>query len=121
MNKKESAELEEAKTQAALRWTGEVERDVEPPPYSAGYSSHKRGWDISLSSLQVWPAWTEANANGRGEYPTDGSRSINGARRDGRALYSTKTRALQALRFEVEKRAASDLRAIDLMIEEQSR
>jgi hypothetical protein len=114
MNKAEKAMLEEALRQAAFRRTAPIQRDVPAPrAWSAGYTE---GWDFNSYSLEVLPRWSSCVGHGSGPAPAAGARHISGSQ-GGRDLFSTKERALQAMRWEVEEKAATDLRKIDRAIE----
>lgn len=113
MNKKELAELEAAKTQAALRWTSEIKPDVEPPKATSPIGVLSTGWMYvgSLSDhprVEVACSSSISHAIGRVDR-TQSQQPI--------AIYSSRLKALKALRHEVEKRCAEQLRKIDKMIE----
>lgn len=115
MNKKEQAAFDaailEAKINRALRWSDVpyVERDV-PLPESMGYSS---GWDCFAykDTFRVQEAWSSSTSHGTGPVPKPGVYS--GGSQDGKLLYSTRERALRAVRCDVEMRFARVLAAID--------
>lgn len=107
MNKAEKAELEAAKTAAALCWTSPVPFDVGVPD-----SGRVSGWCYNPSALSVWEGWTEKCHHEYGKAPSEYS-----ALADWRKMHSTKLLALKAMRYEVALRAAGELRAIDKMIE----
>ena len=114
MTKKERAEfdaaIQRAETLAALRWTGPVSRDVPIP--ESGYS---QGWDYNEHSTRVWLAWSSLASHGDGEAPKqyDAYRS---ASQNGRSLFSTRARALAALRHAIESTTATRLLNIDRQI-----
>jgi hypothetical protein len=113
MNKKEQAAMQaaidRAETLAALRWTEPVERDIGIP--EKGFSE---GWDYNTHSQRVWIGWSDRVAHGSGPAPTD-FRIRNGSQ-GSRKMFSTKAKALAAMRHEVEKNAASELLKIDRLI-----
>ena len=113
MTKKEKAEFDaailEARTLAALRWTERVEPDV-PPPDS--HSNLKSGFLYDAHSQEVKPACTSSVGHSFG-------RADKTTTQNPRHLYSTMLRALQAMRNEVEMRAARELLRIDKMIAEE--
>lgn len=114
MNKAEKAQLEEALRQAAFRRTGPVERDLPPPEYATG--DYTQGWDINLHTGTAFEAWSGVVSHGTGKAPTPGKRYSSASQNPCR-LYSTKAKALAALRYLIEERAATDLRNIDIQLE----
>ena len=118
MSKKERAEFDaallKAETFGALRWTSPVERDVRPPTGSMNYSE---GWDFNEYSKKVWFGWSSAVAHGNGAAPNERADHRSGSQ-PSRALFSTKTKALAAMRHELELMAAADLLKVDKMIAE---
>ena len=113
MTKKEQAAMQaaidRAETLAALRWTGPVERDVAVP--ECGYSE---GWDYNAYSMSVWQGWSDSVTHGKGNAPNDGERSPGSQR--GLKMFSTKARALAAMRHEMEQKAAAELLRVDRML-----
>ncbi len=111
MTKKERAEMDatifELGRVAALRWTQPVEPDVPVPKWL----DRSRGWLPAYDRVEL--AWSSSVSHGRGEWREHGSGS-QGAR----ALYSTPTLALRALRYAIEHEAAIKLMKIDRMIRE---
>lgn len=108
MTKKEKAELEAAKTLAALRWTAEVKPDIPIPEFQQtthGYTFH--AWS---GNWRVEKAWSQTNRHGTGDPNRVGSQH-------GRALYSTELLATKAARHALEREFAERLRSIDLRIE----
>ena len=90
----------------ALRWTdGLTERDV-LKPRSQGITT---GWSYNPHTRVVMPMWSESSTHGRGHERKSGSQQ-------GIALFSTKLRALRALRRAVEVDCARKLAAIDEQI-----
>jgi hypothetical protein len=114
MTKKEKAAfdaaIERAEILAALRWTAPVLPDVPPP--KSGYSE---GWEFNAYTRRVEQAWSDTVTHGSGPAPHDYKRYVS-ASQNGIALYSTKARALAALRYEVELQAAKMLLEIDKRI-----
>jgi hypothetical protein len=114
MTKKERAEFDaailRAETLAALRWTGPVCKDVEPP----NGGCYADGWDFSSYTAEVWQAWSSSVVHGRGPAPKTGRHSS--ASQNGVHLFSTKERALAALRHAIEQEAAAKLLKIDKQI-----
>lgn len=110
MNKAEKQVLEDLKTRVALRWTEAVQTDVDPPErsgelakgflYCGEYSDHPRV-EVACSSAVHHALGYNDKTTSQGP----------------RELYSTRLRALRALRFAVEKRCALALRHIDYLIE----
>jgi hypothetical protein len=116
MTKKERKEFEEAIANArllgALRWTEEVLPDIPKPTYPKETS----GWRMNQHSDygRVWEAWSNSSSHGFGRFKVDGSSASQGAVE----LYSTKLRALKALRHGIEILAAAKLANIDRHIAE---
>lgn len=113
MTKKEQAAMraaiDRAETLAALRWTWPVERDVGVP--LQGYSE---GWDYNAHSRRVWQGWSDRMAHGEGKAPEAGK--YRSGSQGSRRMFSTKARALAAMRHEMEQKAAADLLAVDRQI-----
>ena len=113
MTKKEQAAMQaaidRAETLAALRWTWPVERDVDVPLH--GYSE---GWDYNAHSMRVWQGWSDRVAHGEGKAPEAGK--YRSGRQGSRRMFSTKSRALAAMRHEVEQKSAADLMRVDRRI-----
>lgn len=109
MNKAEKAELERMKTLAAFHRTEFVDRDVPIPT-----SCFSTGFDI-IGVLghkpSVQAAWSTSVSHGIGNF-----RNGSGSQR-GKPLYSTKLRALKALRYVLEQQICEALRAVDREIE----
>lgn len=112
MTKKElaamQAAIDRAETLAALRWTSEVLPDVMPPE-SGGYT---QGWTFNAYVRNVQIAWSGATVHGYGEAPTRGA-CYRSASQNSIRLFSTKARALSALRHALEKECAAALLKID--------
>lgn len=102
------AAAERARIAQALRWTTPTAPDV-PPPTGAGLSE---GWTYILSQARVAIACSSATAQGIG-------RSDRTTWRGAIWLYSSRLRALQALRHAVELRVAKELAEIDRAIEDE--
>jgi hypothetical protein len=131
MNKKEQAQMDaltdqlaklqfEAAAQQlinrALRWTGPVAPDVAPPKWAYGNDDATRGWLFNVHVERVAPASSGAVSHNYGSQDY-----MSGGRTQGaRWLFSTRLRALQALRYEVEQVYARRLAAIDAEIEKES-
>lgn len=116
MNKKEQAELAEAKKTAllnrALRWTDPVERDVPPP--SGGAMGYVNGYDFNEYRLEAFKAWSGTVSHGKGHVESEvGYRSGS---QNSMSLYSTPILALRAMRNRIEMEAAQQLAKIDAMI-----
>ncbi len=130
MTKKEQAALAEAlslvKITRALHWTPPVERDV-PPPKSGGKASE--GWDVIIGSLSVYSysygtlrdtlkrAWSCSDSHG--DYNAKGV--IGSSRKGSKELFSTKRKAMLALRYQIALQAAKQLAEIDEMIDQCDR
>ena len=117
MTKKERAEfdalLQRARMHGAFHWTTPVERDV-PPPASGGYSA---GWDFnSYDNGRVWMGWSTTVSHGTGPIPLR-DRYVSGSQ-GARRMFSTKAKALAAMRFEMEQKFATILARIDQQIQQ---
>jgi hypothetical protein len=93
---------------SALRFTSPVEPDIEPP---TEFRVIKKGWLFNSYNNTVAKACTSAIHHSYGQ---DDKTDTQGSRR----LYSTKFRALLALRCRVENDCAAALARIDDMIEQ---
>lgn len=116
MNKAELAMLEEARKQAAFRRTMPVERDLPAPKPGEGGMRYTEGWDFNAHTGDAYPCWSTSVSHGNGPAPKAGQRHISGAQRSVN-LFTTKVRALRALRWALEEQAASSLRRVDKEIE----
>ena len=114
MTKKEQAAMQaaidRAEKLAALRWTGSVDRDVGVP--LQGYSE---GWDYNAHSQRVWLGWSDQVTHGTGPAPKDRETRLS-ASKQSRRMFSTKAKALAAMRHEIEQIAAADLMKVDRQI-----
>lgn len=125
MNKTEQKRLDDAEQAArinrALRWSPEPVPTRDLPPGEMNAPS--LGWNVNRHRAYdgaVFKAWSDETRHGEG-HPTLAQlrgQGFTGSQR-GIALYSTKLRALQALRCEVEMDAAQRLASIDAMIAEE--
>ena len=91
----------------ALRWTDAKTGPDVPKPQ--GFATHTTGWGYNAHTRVAMPMWSKCSTHGRGHEPKSGSQR-------GRDLYSTKLRALRALRRAVEIDCARKLAAIDAQI-----
>lgn len=109
MTKKETAEVESLRRElsilAALRWTEPVAPDV-PIPHGQGLST---GWLTGYDRVDVACSSNVFHAYGRNDKTTSQQPC---------SLFSTKLLALKALRYEMERRFATDLANIDRKIAE---
>jgi len=114
MTKKEQAAMKEAidraETLAALRWTAPVEKDV-PPPKDGGYSE---GWIYNAHSFVVERGWSDSVSHGSGEAPERGKYRIGS--QNARWMFSTKAKAVAAMRHELENMAAEKLLKCDRIL-----
>jgi hypothetical protein len=106
------AKLElEAKLGKALSWPVDVAPDV-PPPEGAGASG---GWRFNTNSRKVALFWSESNAHGPRE-----ARDHWSSRTQGPIwLFSTRVKALQALRYALARQYAESLLRLSENIEEE--
>lgn len=85
----------------AWRRTGHVERDLRPPE-SGGLS---KGWDFNSHNLHVYKSCSSSVSHGSGWEKT--------STQNARSLYSTRERAIAALRYAVEQESVERLAKID--------
>ena len=116
MTKKEKQEYQALQTKlrvaAAFHRTCPVEPDVPIPDV---YGKVAVGYlPIACSSPRVERAWSRSVAHGTGPYAVGTIGSQGGVE-----LYSTRTLALRALRYEMEEELATTLAGIDKQIEEE--
>jgi hypothetical protein len=114
MNKKEQAEFEAAKKAVivarALNWSEPVARDVFPSSSSAG---DVRGFTFNTYSNEVLYALSGAV----GHATSDDKFPVKTSRQNSISMFSTKLRALKALRHSAEKECAERLAKIDMQIQ----
>lgn len=113
MTKAEKAQMKEAIDRAdllaALRWTEKVEKDICPPDSGSKYSE---GWDCNDFTGDVFEGWSTSVTHGQGKPPSDGNRHASGSQKS-RWLFSTKEKALKAVRHRLEMQFAQRLMVID--------
>lgn len=113
MNKREQAHFYDLQAKLlvayALHWTSEVKPDV-PPPIGPALTT---GWLFNSYSKTVTPACSSSSGHGTGQ---DTRPTTKGAR----SLYSTKERALRALRHAMEQQYAEALAIVDAQIKTYS-
>lgn len=114
MNKKEQAAFDaviaEAEVNRALRWSDyETEKDVPRP--SDGYVN---GWSFNSYNGSVYLSWSGTVTHGDGPV-VDGKRPPYGSQRS-IEQYSTKEKALKAMRRQMEMEFANKLAKVDRMI-----
>lgn len=98
----------------ALRWTdAECEPDMKKPNRYGPTTIH--GWGYNDYTQKVLRMWSRSERHGQGDDPSP----FGGGSKGGRDLYSTKLRALRALRRAVEIDCARKLAAIDEQIREE--
>lgn len=123
MNKRERAAMEALEVRCALRHTDHDPAPDLPVPGRdelPGFQDVRHGWSVYPSRHiggAVEATWTTTVTHGAGH--PDGRPQYRGSRA-GIAQYSTRVRALRALRRAVEQKAAEDLRTIDRMITEET-
>lgn len=115
MNKKEQAELAQAKLDAminrALRWTDPVQPDLMPPKPISG-EQDIRGYVYNTHNMRVDPAWSSSAYHSIGSHERKNYHASQGACQ----LYSTRLLALRALRSAKEIEVAKQLANIDMLI-----
>jgi hypothetical protein len=108
MNKKELAEVERLKTLLALRFTADVLPDIPKPGSGSGIVN---GWGVNNYSRRVYKTCSSVVYHGTNKWDkTELQNPIE--------QYSSALLAYRALRREVEKECARNLRVIDRKIEE---
>jgi len=113
MNKKEQAVVEDLKLKLALRYTESVEKDIPIPTYGSCVDNKLiLGYSMNSYSKEVTPSCS--SVTGHNTCGTDRTRSQFAI-----AQYSTRLLAYKAMRNEVEKRCAKELREIDRLIEKE--
>lgn len=116
MNKKEQsafAEMEQSLAEArALRWVEPVYPDV-PIPTGDRITT---GWLFNAHSRKITQVWSGTCRHGDGPGPTTDPSARTS--QNGVALFSTKARALQAMRFQLTQQYAQQLAGIDAQIAE---
>lgn len=114
MTKKERAEMdaaiERAELLAALRWTAPIAPDVAPP--RSGADGYTEGYTFNAYSRTVQYEWSSSVSHGTGTAPKEGERYRSGSQGP-QWMYSTKAKALSALRHDIETDTARKLLAID--------
>jgi hypothetical protein len=118
MNKKEKEAFDELRREAllnkSLRWTdGDSSPDL---PRPSNFDSYVNGWSINSYRGAVYESWSSPGSHGDGRV-VDGIRPKS-ASQQGIAQYSTKEKALIALRRKLENSFASQLADIDMQISE---
>lgn len=107
MNKKEKALLESLKVENSLRFTAEILPDVPPPD---GCAELTKGYLFNEYSLRVEKACSSSIYHSTGR---DDKTTSQGTRE----LFSTELLALKAMRHVIELKCARELRAVDILIE----
>lgn len=116
MNKREKAALQAAIDRADMYASMHISEAVEPdvmPPEEMG-ESDTSGWTFNAYSKLVEEGWSGITSHGSGPGKSPGVWACQGPQK----LYSTKRKALQALRHEMAVNAAEELMRIDRMIAE---
>ncbi|EAM5811609.1 hypothetical protein FDA16_07790 [Salmonella enterica] len=116
MNKKEKEQLENAirlmAVNRALRWSDYgADRDVGLPH---GTNQYVNGWSINTYSCRVYKSWSSTVSHGDGW--VENEERPRSASQKGIAQYSTKEKALKALRHCMEMKFAEALYEIDQQI-----
>ena len=113
MNKKEQAAMDDLRRELLLvkawRLTPPVERDLPPPPVFCASVKLTKGWDYNVHQPRVFKACSSSTYHGYGWEKTTSQRSMS--------LYSTREKAIAAMRHEAEQSALKRLADIDAMLE----
>jgi hypothetical protein len=104
----EQQEAQQAQIRAALRWSddADIAPDVPPPP---AWREMTTGWTFNAYSQRVEVACSSAASHSVG-------RTDKTTTQQPLALYSTRERALRALRVALEREFAAELAKIDAQI-----
>lgn len=121
MNKKEQAAFEalqqEVMRNRALRWSDyDTETDL---PVPSSYNEYVNGWTFNATTRRVYESWSSAVSHGSC-HVIDGKRPAH-ASQQGIRQYSSRERALKAMRRSMEADFASALASVDKQIEESTR
>ncbi len=116
MNKREKEQLENAirlmMINRSLRWSDySADKDVAAPE---DYREYVNGWSINTYTMRVYKTWSSAIYHGDG-WVLDGERPSH-ASQNPIIQYSSKEKALQALRHCMEMKFAEALYEIDKKI-----
>ncbi|MDT4321872.1 hypothetical protein [Klebsiella aerogenes] len=116
MNKREREQLENAirlmVINRSLRWSDySADKDVGAPD---DYREYVNGWSINTSTMRVYKTWSSAIYHGDG-WVFDGKRPSH-ASQNPISQYSSKEKALRALRHYMEMKFAEALYEIDKQI-----
>lgn len=119
MNKKEREQLDatirEAQVNKALRWSDyDVEPDLPRPSYDAS-REYTNGWSINTHNGRAYKTWSLYTTHGDG-WVEPGERHNYGSQ-GGISQYSTKEKALKALRVKLENNFAKALADVDVLIQ----
>jgi len=117
MNKKEKSRMEELLTIAALRYTADAGLPDIPIPDAVGVKT-KGYLLVGVAGTHPGIEFVESESVCHATFVK--GVVISTPLQGGRALYSTRIKALQALRNAVEKQCAQTLRRVEVMIEEES-
>jgi hypothetical protein len=117
MNKKEKELYEDAlrmqATNRALRWSDYVDdKDVNPP---ADFGIYANGWSVNRGTMSIYKSWSSTVYHGDG-WVNEGDRPKH-ASQNPIKQYSTKEKALKALRVFMESKFASLLLGVDKQIQ----
>jgi hypothetical protein len=117
MNKKEQEQMtalqKALRLAKALRWTEPVAPDLLPPH---AFNKETSGFAFNTHSGTVSPAWSDSVSHSIGHASREAMGRSSASQRSS-PLYSTRLRALRAMRAVVEKEVAERLAAIDAKIE----
>lgn len=111
MTKAEKQLIEDLKTQCALRYTDAIKPDIPVPSSNEGIVN---GYSFNAYSKRVTQSCSSVVFHNRDGWNI--ARSQNPIEQ-----YSSVLLALKAMRNEIERRCADDLRSIDKLIEEASK
>lgn len=117
MNKKEKEIYENAlrmqEINRSLRWSDyDDDKDVSPP---TDFGAYVNGWSVNTGTMSVYKSWSSIIYHGEG-WVIEGDKP-NHASQNPIKQYSTKDKALKALRVFMERKFASLLLDVDEQIQ----
>jgi hypothetical protein len=109
------AAIQKSELLSALRWTSPVKPDV-PPPISGAYTE---GWTYNAHSMRVEIAWSSVSRHGIGYAPSASEKYRTASQRP-KWLFSSRDKAIAALRHDIENASAELLLRCDKMMDNES-
>lgn len=109
MTKKEKKMVEDLKTKLALRFTEQVKPDIDYPKIEDDLIN---GYQFNSYRKEIYKSCSTSYSHGTRQWDKISSQQPI-------QQYSSKLLALKAMRNEVEKQCAIDLRSVDILIEKE--